>query len=66
MKHNKENWKELLESLKFTEQKNNQFGGMVVFNDKKIPCWTYETEEERETLYIYLSGALYWKIHTSI
>lgn len=66
MKYSEKDWNECLESLGFTEQKNNQFGGMVVYNDKQIPCWTYETEEEKERLYIYLSGAVYWKIHTSL
>ena len=64
MKHNEQNWKEVLESLGFTERKNNQFGGMVVYNDKQIPCWTYTTEDEKENLYIFLSGAVYWKVHT--
>lgn len=56
-------WKEVLESLGFTEQKNEQFSGMVIFNDKGIPSWTYETEEEKEKLYIFFNGAIYWKIH---
>lgn len=64
MKFSETDWKETLESLGFIEQENCQFGGMTVFNDKKIPCWTYTTEEEKERLYIYLSGAVYWKVHT--
>ena len=59
------NWKECLESLGFTEQKNNQFGGMEVYNDEGIPCWIYQTEEEKQELYIFFSGAVYWKIHTA-
>lgn len=61
--YNEQDWKDCLESLRFTEQKNYQFGGMVIFNDKQIPIWTYETEEEKEKLYIFFSGAVYWKNH---
>ena len=64
MKFSKENWEKCLETLQFYEQENCSFGGMVVFNDNDVPCWTYTTEEEKERLYIFLSGAVYWKIHT--
>ena len=64
MEYNEQNWKWCLESLGFTEQKNNQFGGMVIFNDKQIPMWTYSTEEEKEKLYIFFCGMEYWKMHT--
>ena len=37
------NWNECLESLGFIEQKNS-FGGMVVYNNNNIPCWTYTTK----------------------
>lgn len=63
---NNESWNGCLESLGFTEQKNEQFGGMTVYNDKQIPCWTYTTDEEKEKLYTFLSGAVYWKVHTSL
>ena len=63
MKYSENNWKECLESLGFTEQKNHQFGGMVIYDDRLIPMWTYETEEEKEKLYIFFSGAAYWKVH---
>ena len=64
MKFTKTEWKQCLRELGFTERVNHQFGGMVVYNDKKIPQWTYETAEEQERLYIFFRGALYWKIHT--
>lgn len=64
MKFNEENWQSVLESLNFKEQKNCSFGGMTVFNDNDIPCWTYTTKKEKEKLYIFLSGAVYWQVHT--
>lgn len=64
MNINNNDWNECLESLGFTEQKNEQFGGMVIFDDNNIPMWTYETEEEKGKLYLFFSGAVYWKIHT--
>ena len=66
MKYSEQNWAECLESLGFTEQKSSQFGGMTVFNDKGIPCWTYTTEEEKRDLYLFFSGAAYWKVHTML
>lgn len=63
MEYNEKNWKECLNSLGFTERKNAQFGGMVVHDDKGIPCWTYETDEEKRNLYLFFSGAVYFKIH---
>lgn len=66
MKFNQENWNDCLKTLGFTEQKNSQFGGMVVYDDKNIPCWTYGTDDEKETLYIFLSGAAYWKMHIEL
>lgn len=63
---NKNNWNECLESLGFTEQQNTAFGGMVVYNDDGIPMWTYETEAEKEKLYAFFRGALYWKIHMEL
>lgn len=66
MKVNQKNWDECLESLGFVEQKNASFGGMVVFNDDGIPMWAYETEEEKERLYAFFRGAVYWKIHTEL
>lgn len=66
MKVNNEEWKDILEELGFTEQENCAFGGMVVFDDRAIPQWIYETEEEKRSLYLFLKGALYWKIHTEL
>lgn len=63
MKYTKKNWIETLEGLGFTEQKNEKFGGMTVFNDKGVPCWNYITKEEKEKLYIFFNGAIYWKVH---
>lgn len=65
MEYNEQNWKELLEALHFTEGKNEAFGGMVVYDDKGIPQWDYDTDnEERKTnLFMFLSGALYMKLH---
>lgn len=63
MKFNEKDWKECLDSLGFTEQKN-KFGAMVVYNDKDLPLWIYQTEEEQKELFIFFNGAVYWKIHT--
>lgn len=63
MNFTEKNWNECLESLGFIEQKNS-FGGMVVYNNNNIPCWTYTTKEEKEKLYLFFSGAVYWKIHS--
>lgn len=65
MEFNEQNYKECLESLGFTEQANEQFGGFVVYDDRSRPFWTYQTEEEKQELYTFLSGAVYWKIHTT-
>lgn len=61
---NETNWKETLGSLGFTESENHQFGGMVIWDDRRVPRWTYETEEEKRQLYVFLNGAVYWKVHT--
>ena len=62
--YSQENWEGCLESLGFTEGKNVSFGGMVVYDNKGIPQWTYDTEEEKKQLYIFFSGAVYWQVHT--
>ena len=64
LEFNEKNWEECLEALGFTEGKNCSFGGMIVYNDDNIPIWTYTTEEEKERLYIFFSGAVYWQVHT--
>lgn len=63
MEFNETNWKECLESLNFTEGKNESFGGMVVYDDKGIPKFDYDSEERKRMLFIFLSGALYMKNH---
>ena len=45
MEFNETNWKECLEALNFTEGKNESFGGMVVYDDKGIPQFDYDSEE---------------------
>jgi hypothetical protein len=64
LEFNEQNWKECLESLGFTESENVNFGGMIVYNDKGIPTFDYTSEERKRQLYIFLSGAVYWQIHT--
>ena len=49
--YNTQNWKECLESLGFTEVKNDSFGGIMILDDKDIPQWQYNTEEEKKILY---------------
>ena len=44
MEFNETNWKECLEALNFTESKNESFGGMVVYDDKGIPKFDYDSE----------------------
>ena len=63
MEFNETNWKECLEALNFTEGKNESFGGMVVYDDKGIPQFDYDSEERKRLLFIFLSGALYMKNH---
>ena len=66
IKYNKQNWNECLDSLGFKEAKNNNFGGIMILDDKGIPQWQYNTEEEKEKLYYFFSGAVYWQIHKCI
>lgn len=61
--YSQENWEGCLESLGFTEGKNLSFGGMIIYDDNGFPKWTYDTEEEKKQLYIFFSGAVYWKVH---
>ena len=65
MEYNEQNWKELLEALRFEEHNNVSFGGKIILNDKAIPMWTYDNndEEYKRNLFIFLSGALYMKQH---
>ena len=35
MEFNETNWKECLEALNFTEDKNESFGGMVVYKENR-------------------------------
>ena len=63
MEFNETNWKECLKALNFTEDKNTSFGGMVVYDDKGIPKFDYDSEERKRLLFIFLNGALYMKIH---
>lgn len=63
MEFNETNWKGCLEALNFSEGKNETFGGMVVYDDKGIPQFDYDSEERKRLLFIFLSGALYMKIH---
>ena len=46
--YNTQNWKECLESLGFTEVKNDSFGGIMILDDKGVPQWQYDTEEEKK------------------
>lgn len=65
MKYNEQNWKELLEALRFEEHNNVSFGGKIILDDKGIPMWTYDNNDEKykRNLFIFLSGALYMKQH---
>ena len=60
-----ENWLQLLEALSFTEQRNpNGKNCWDVYDDRGLPLFQYESDEEQEKIYYFLSGALYWKQHT--
>jgi hypothetical protein len=61
--YTEENFRQLLESLGFVEEKNYSFGGLICYDDNGNPIWTYY-EEQRIWLYMFLSGANYWKLHT--
>lgn len=65
MEYNEQNWKELLEALRYIEEDNVGFGGKVIYDDKGVPKWTYDSndEEYKKNLFIFLSGALYMKHH---
>lgn len=65
MEYNEQSWKDLLESLHFKEWDNDSFGGKVLYDDKGIPMWTYDNndEEYKRNLFIFLSGALYMMRH---
>ena len=63
MGFNETRWKECLEALNFSEGKTECFGGMVVYDDKGIPQFDYDSEERKRQLFVFLSGALYMKIH---
>ena len=60
MKFTEENWSNCLNTLGFTEQEN-EFYGKIIYNEENSPCWTYCTKEEKKQLYVFLSGAAYWK-----
>ena len=62
LEFNEENWNGCLESLGFTEQKNPN-GGYDVYDEKGIPKFQYETEEEKKYLYYFLSGTVWWNLH---
>ena len=55
-----------VEEKTFKEVKNNNFGGVMILDDKGIPQWQYDTEEEKEKLYYFFSGAVYWQVHKCI
>ena len=66
MEYNEQNWNDVLDSLGFTEGNNNSFGGKIIYDDKGMPKWTYDDDdiEYKKQLYTFLSGAVYWKVHT--
>jgi hypothetical protein len=68
MIYNEQNWKELLDALHFQECDNSSFGGKCIFNDKGIPEWTYDSNDEecKRNLFMFLTGALYMKHHLGI
>ena len=63
MEFSKDNWHMVLDDLEFCEQKNPN-GGYNIFNDFGCPVWQYENEKEKEKLYYFFSGAVYWKLHS--
>lgn len=63
MEFSNDNWHMVLDALGFCEQKNSN-GGYNVFNDSGVPVWQYENEKEKEKLYYFFSGAVYWKFHS--
>lgn len=65
MRVNKKDWYEVLESLHFEEKDNTIFGGKVIYDDKGIPQWTYndDDQEYKISLFHFLQGALYMKLH---
>ena len=62
MEFNQQNWEEVLQALGFSEIKNpNGANCYDVLNDRGIPIWQYDTEEKKEKMFYFFSGALYWK-----
>lgn len=68
MQVNKKDWCEVLESLHFEEKDNVTFGGKVIYDDQGIPRWTYndDNQEYKNSLFHFLQGALYMKLHLKI
>ena len=46
MQVNKKDWCEVLESLHFEEKDNTTFGGKVIYDDKGVPRWTYNDDNQ--------------------
>lgn len=66
--YNEQNFKELLEALHFEERDNVTFGGKVIIDDKGMEQWTYDSDDIafKQSLFMFLSGALYMKQHLGI
>lgn len=63
MGFSEENWDQVLSSLGFTEQRNpNGMNCWDVHNNKGVPTWQYDSDEEQEKLYYFFSGMVYQKI----
>ena len=68
MQVNKKDSSEVLESLHFEEKDNTTFGGKVIYDDIGVPRWTYndDNQEYKNSLFHFLQGALYMKLHLKI
>ena len=64
MRFDEQDWIETLDSLKFTEQRNPN-GGMIIYDDRQIPLFQYD-DDTKEHAFMFLSGAVYWKVHTEL
>lgn len=63
----KENWKEVLKSLGFTEQRNpNGYECYDIYDNHGTPKWQYEKDgvtSKQEMLYYFFSGMVFARIH---
>lgn len=61
LSYNEQNWTDVLDSLGFEEHVNPN-GGMIVYDDRRLPMWTYESEKDKENLYYFFAGMVYYRL----